>query len=485
MLRCARGGYGALTVSHIANLRALLSNPNDLITGPDALAPYNSDWLKLTKGNSEIGIFPRTTLEVSNICKYCNDNNLAIVPQGGNTSLVQGANPVYDEIVLSTKNMNRIVSVDAANRTCIAESGVILQTLGEACEERGVHLPYDLGARGSCTVGGNVATNAGGVRTVKYGTVQNLVLGLEVVLADGSVLDMLTTHRKDNTGYDMKRLFVGSEGTLGVVTQVAFGLVPTPLSVQVLMHRCDTFDDVRFVLERALEHFGTALSAFEVMDRQSLQVQTIHKSELPPGLLGEHTSKYANEFYVLIETHGSDQTYDMERLLQYQEKFEEGQRNGERAPLVSLLAESTTQQKMMWALRENISSALNKRGKCWKYDVTLKLDDYYDIVEVVKQQVETAGISDDVIVCGYGHVADGNLHLNVVDSTRGGHDAKVKEILHPYLYDEVAKRGGSISAEHGIGLGKRDALARTKNAVVLQKMKLLKNTFDPKGILNP
>lgn len=471
--------FAALSSSHVAAFRSILSNATDVLTGDHNLSKYNEDWLKLHKGHSDICLRPRTTEEVSACIKYCQENNLAVVPQGGNTSLVQGATPVFDEVVLSLEHMNKIISIDTDERSIICEAGAVLQTVSDACAAQDLFVPYDLAAKGSCTIGGNVATNAGGIRMVKYGMVQASVLGLEVVSADGTILNMLTTLRKDNTGYDLKRLYVGSEGTLGIVTKVALALAPLPRSQQVLLHRCANFDDVRHVLRAAYRHLGTALSAFEVWDSACVEVQSLLRGDVPQGVLAPQGS---SDLYVLVETHGTEETADVERILAYQETFSEEEPG---TPLTTIFAESESQRRMLWSLRENISSALAKRGKVWKFDVTLRAVDWYRLVVDIRAKVEAAGIAEDCVVAGFGHFADGNLHLNVVDATRGAHDAKLQSILYPYVYEEVVRMDGSISAEHGIGLGKRQALRFAKNPHVLEQMRQIKKVLDPKGILNP
>eukprot|EP00760_Papus_ankaliazontas_P002882 PhM_4_TR11314/c0_g1_i2/m.99421 len=482
-----------LTPSHVSALRSFLGNPdvdaiyaagdnnnNNNNDNNNKLERYNTDWMGAIVGKSELCVRPRTTAEVSKILRYCNEERIAVVPQGGNTGLVGGSVPIRDEVVMCMTNMNTIMDVNPLERYAVVEAGVVLEALHTEAQKQDMMVPWDLGAKGSCTVGGNVATNAGGLRTCRYGTVRPNILGLEVVKADGTVLDMLSTLRKDNTGYDVKSLFIGSEGTLGVVTKVVLGLVPMPRSVQVIAHRVAGFDTAREVLRTAMTHLGPSLSAFEMFDHVAVDIQPLMAGDAPMGLLGPEGCR---DMYVLLETHGVDEASDVERLMEYQDAIAESGFADDVA--ASVMGESETHRKMLWHLRENITSCLAKKGTGYKYDVTLPLDVFYRLVQDVRRQVDAAGIADDVIVTGYGHMADGNLHLNLVDTTRGAHAAALDKVLNPFVYDFVCKHHGSISAEHGIGRVKRDALHRTKDAAVMAEMRALKQLFDPTGILNP
>ena len=255
--------FSSLTDSHLEYFRSILPG-NGVVT--EDLSPYNTDWIGIYKGNSSLTLAPKNTTQVSEILKYCNENSLAVVPQSGNTGLVGGSVPVHDEIVLSLKKMDDIQNFDPATGVVITQSGVILENLRNYAEERGYTVPLDLGARGSCLIGGNVATNAGGVNYIRYGSLHGSVVGLEVVLPNGDILDCTQAMRKDNTGYDLKQIFIGSEGTLGVISKVSLALAPSPRHRQLALLALPNFDSVLQLFRSARSQLNEILSAFELID---------------------------------------------------------------------------------------------------------------------------------------------------------------------------------------------------------------------------
>lgn len=267
--------FAQLTDAHIAHFRALLggeaSSAAAVVTDADALAPMNRDWMNKYHGKSTLALRPSSTEQVAAIMRYCNEQHLAVVPQGGNTGLVGGSVPVHDEIILSLQRMSRIESFDAVSGVLVCEAGCVLEALDTHLSQHGFMMPLDLGAKGSCMIGGNVSTNAGGLRLVRYGSLHGTVLGVEVVLADGRVLDLLTTLRKDNTGYDLKQLFIGAEGTLGVVTRCAILVPRRPQSTQVAYLACASYEKVLETMCSAREKLGEIISAIEFQDRRSLE----------------------------------------------------------------------------------------------------------------------------------------------------------------------------------------------------------------------
>uniref|UniRef100_A0A7C9F3D8 FAD-binding PCMH-type domain-containing protein n=2 Tax=Opuntia streptacantha TaxID=393608 RepID=A0A7C9F3D8_OPUST len=370
---------------------------NNVIQDEDRLQPANTDWMHKYKGSSKLLLLPRSTEEVSHVMRYCNSRHLAVVPQGGNTGLVGGSVPVFDEVIINMSLMNKIISLDKVSGILVCEAGCILENLESFLDDEGFVMPLDLGAKGSCQIGGNVSTNAGGLRLVRYGSLHGNVLGLEVVLANGTVMDMLGTLRKDNTGYDLKHLFIGSEGSLGVVTKVSI-LTPTKLSAtNVAFLACNDYLSCQRLLLEAKRKLGEVLSAFEFLDNHAMDV-VLNKLE---GARNPLPGMY--NFYVLIETTGSDESYDREKL----EKFLFGLMEG---GLVSdgVIAQDINQVSSFWRIREGIPEALMKSGAVYKYDLSLPLEKMYDLVEEMRTQ-----LGHPANVVGYGHLGDGNLHLNI------------------------------------------------------------------------
>ncbi|XP_017899962.1 PREDICTED: LOW QUALITY PROTEIN: D-2-hydroxyglutarate dehydrogenase, mitochondrial [Capra hircus] len=353
---------------------------------------------------------------------------------------------------------------EAAAGTASA-AGLVAPGRGCTWEERGFIMPLDLGAKGSCHIGGNVATNAGGLRFLRYGSLRGTVLGLEVVLADGTVLNCLTSLRKDNTGYDLKQLFIGSEGTLGVITAVSILCPPKPSAVNVAFLGCPGFAEVLQAFRTCRAMLGEILSAFEFMDAECMKLVRLH--------LGLSCPVQESPFYVLIETAGSGPGHDAEKLGCFLEQVLD-------SGLVTdgTLGSDERRIKMLWALRERITEALSRDGYVYKYDLSLPLDRLYDLVGDLRARL---GPSAKHVV-GYGHLGDGNLHLNVTAET---FSASLLGALEPYVYEWTAGQRGSVSAEHGLGFKKKDVLGYSKPPEALQLMRQLKALLDPKGILNP
>ncbi|XP_058521231.1 D-2-hydroxyglutarate dehydrogenase, mitochondrial isoform X3 [Ochotona princeps] len=326
-------------------------------------------------------------------------------------------------------------------------------------------MPLDLGAKGSCHIGGNVATNAGGLRFLRYGSLRGTVLGLEVVLADGTILNCLTSLRKDNTGYDLKQLFIGSEGTLGVITAVSILCPPRPKAVNVAFLGCPGFTEVLQTFTTCKAMVGEILSAFEFMDAKCMELVRQH--------LGLASPVQDSAFYVLVETSGSSAEHDTEKLGHFLEHVLS-------SGLVSDGAVATDQRKIqtLWALRERITEALSHDGYVYKYDLSLPVERLYDLVTDVRARLGPSAKN----VVGYGHLGDGNLHLNV---TAEAFSASLLGALEPYVYAWTAEQRGSVSAEHGLGFKKRDVLGYSKPSAAVQLMRQLKLLLDPRGILNP
>ncbi|KAG0082726.1 hypothetical protein BGZ92_011452 [Podila epicladia] len=467
--------FKKLSEDDMAYFRSILA-PSGLSQDEEDLEVFNNDWLQKYRGQSKLVLKPSSTEQVSKILKYCNNNKLAVVPQGGNTGLVGGGVPVFDEIVISTANMNAVRSFDNVSGALVCDAGCILEVLDNYLAERGYIMPLDLGAKGSCHIGGNVATNAGGLRLLRYGSLHGTVLGLEVVLPDGTVLDNLSTLRKDNTGYDLKQLFIGSEGTLGIITGVSILSPKRSKAINVALLGLNTFDQVQSAFKRSKEELSEILSAFEFWDRASIDLV---KEHLVAGANNPLQSDH--DFYVLIETSGSNKDHDDEKLGNYLEGLMSNDivQDG-------VVAQDTTQVRNLWAIREGIPEACSKSGAVYKYDISMPVPVLYQMVEDMRYRLEKAGAVGDgklvKSVIGYGHVGDGNLHLNVAAH---GYNKEVTDLIEPFVYEWTAKHAGSISAEHGLGLMKASHLHYSKSPSMIGLMKRIKQLIDPNGIMNP
>ncbi|KAI3451006.1 hypothetical protein Pfo_007671 [Paulownia fortunei] len=433
----------------------------------EKLDDANTDWMRKYKGSSKLMLQPRSTQEVSQILDYCNSRCLAVVPQGGNTGLVGGSVPVFDEVIINVSSMNNILSFDKVSGILVCEAGCILENLISFLENEGYIMPLDLGAKGSCQIGGNVSTNAGGLRLIRYGSLHGSVLGLEVVLANGTVLDMLGTLRKDNTGYDLKHLFIGSEGSLGIVTKVSILTPPKLSSVNLAFLACEDYTSCQKLLSEAKRKLGEVLSAFEFLDINAMDLVLKHLDGLRHPLpSSEHN------FYILIETTGSTESHDKEKLEAFLlQSMESGLLKD------GALAQDVNQASSFWRIREGIPEALMKAGAVYKYDLSLPPEKMYDLVEEMRGRLGTAAN-----VVAYGHLGDGNLHLNI--STRQYNNSILSKI-EPFVYEWTSKQRGSISAEHGLGLMKANKIYYSKSAETVQLMAAIKKLLDPNGILNP
>jgi len=458
-----RGDFGTVGAAEIEAFEAML--PGRVLKDEDEMVSYTEDWLGQYRGPGSVVLKPKTTEEASEILKFCHANTLAVNLQGGNTGLVGGSVPLHDEVIISTSLMNNVISFDDISGILMCEAGCILEVLDRYLEDRGFIMPLDLGAKGTCQIGGNVSTNAGGVRLLRYGSLHGTVLGLEAVLADGTVVNTLSGCRKDNTGYDLKQMFIGAEGSLGLITKVSIQAPPRPQAVNVAFLGANTYEDVLNIFKASKRSLGEILSACEFLDLESMQLTSENLGLTCP--LGDYP------FYVLLETHGSNDGHDEEKL---QACLEDGMEQGFIAD--GTIAQDRTQVNDLWLIRESITSALKEDGEVYKYDVSLPLPQLYELVETMRERTEGLAVH----CCGYGHLGDGNLHLNI---TSKEYDEDLLAIIEPYVYDFTAGVGGSISAEHGLGLMKVNHIHYSKSPEAVAVMRQIKSALDPKGILNP
>ncbi|QOU18707.1 hypothetical protein BRETT_001775 [Brettanomyces bruxellensis] len=485
--------FKKITTDDIDFFKKVLGD-KQVITDVEELEKYNVDWMAKYRGQSRVALRPKTVQEVSKVVKYCNENMIAIVPQGGNTGLVGGSVPVFDEVVISVANMNKVRSFDETSGILKLDAGVIMEDADNFLAKNGHIFPLDLGAKGSCFVGGNVATNAGGVRLLRYGSLHGSVLGLEAVLPDGTIYDSMHSLRKDNTGYDLKQLFIGSEGTLGIITGISILCPGRPKFSNVAFLGLDSYEKVQQTFKAARSQLCEVLSAFEFMDRRSEVFSSRLLGRAHP-LAGEDVDvdslkgNYAASvpeypFYVLIEVAGSSKEHDDEKLESFLENVME---SGEVSD--GTVSQDEAQMAELWEWRESISMAAKIDGGVYKYDVSLPQSKIYDLVNTVREHLTEKNLlsatdkSKPIVdVIGYGHIGDGNLHLNVCVRE---YSKVVEEALEPYVYEQVQKYHGSISAEHGLGFQKKHAIQYTKNPVELHLIRDMKKHFDPKGIMNP
>jgi FAD/FMN-containing dehydrogenase len=441
---------------------------------PDEIAPHLVEWRSKYRGHTPLLLKPETTTEVSAILSICNETRTAIVPQGGNTGLVGGQIPLNGEVLLSFARMNKIRSVDAANASLVAEAGVILDEVHRAASNIGKFFPLSLASEGSCTIGGNLSTNAGGVNVLRYGSARNLVLGLEVVLPDGRVLDLLRSLHKDNTGYDLKQLFIGAEGTLGVITAATLKLYPAPASYETAFIAVRDPAAAVELLDRMQTATGGLVSAFELVPRIALELVLAHI----PGTRDPLASPAL--WYVLAEATSAGK-------VSLREAFQDTVAEAIEAGIATdaAIATNETQRHDLWRLRENISEAQKREGASIKHDISVPVKDIPAFLE--KGMAMVAGIVPRVRPVPFGHLGDGNIHFNFSVPKGGDSEAFLAQwsAVARVVHDLVNSFGGSISAEHGVGVMKRDDIVRYKSATEIDLMRTLKRTLDPNNILNP
>ncbi len=451
--------------------------PAGLITAAGEAAPYTTDWRKRYVGVPLAVVKPATTAEVAQVVRACAEARVAIVPQGGNTGLCGAATPDASgsQVVLNLSRMNRVREVDAHNNTITAEAGCVLASLQKAAEEAGRLFPLSLASEGSCEIGGNLSTNAGGTAVLRYGNARDLVLGLEVVLPSGDIWDGLRGLRKDNTGYDLKQLFVGAEGTLGVITAAVLKLFPLPRSRATAVVALQDPESALELLKRTLEEGGERLTGFELFSDFCLSLVLKHFKDV--------AAPFARRFphYVLMELSdtrpGNELANLAESIL--------GAALEEKRILDAAIAQSDTQARAFWKLREFISEAQAHEGPNIKHDVSIPISAIPEFIRTT--DAELARAHPGVRMVTFGHVGDGNLHYNV--SAPGGvaPDAFVKETaaINRIVHDSVSQFRGSISAEHGLGQLKREEIRRYKSSLELELMRKIKGVLDPNGIMNP
>ena len=453
---------------------ASIVGPQYVLTAKEDVAPYYTDWRRVFAGTGIAVVRPGTTKEVADAVALCASEGIAIVPQAGNTGLVGGSIPTGKgrEIVLSVSRMNRIRSLDALNDAMTVEAGCILQNLQQAADDAGRLFPLSLAAEGSCQIGGNLSTNAGGVGVLRYGNARDLVLGLEVVLPDGRIWDGLKALRKDNTGYDLKHLFLGAEGTLGIITAAVLKLFPKPTASATAWIAVDNPQKAVELLAALRNLMGDRLTAFELISRVCLDAVIQCKPTIHDPLRERHP------WYVLAELSDGGRQEDL--AARAEAAFIECTERGILADVA--LAQSEGQAKALWQIRETIPEAQFTNVK---HDVSVPVSSIPRMID--EGLADLAKAFPGCVGLIFGHIGDGNLHYNIAMPDEAGTLALMdrKKEVNEIVYAVVGKLGGSISAEHGVGQQKREAIRSRKSPVEMELMQKVKDALDPQGIMNP
>jgi FAD/FMN-containing dehydrogenase len=456
----------------IARFRKIVGNKY-AVTDEADIAPYVTEERDLFHGRSPLVLRPGSTAEVSAICKLASAHKIALVPQGGNTGLVGGQTPHNGEVVVSLRRLDRIREVDTASNTMTCEAGVVLQIAQQKATEVDRLFPLSLGAEGSCTIGGNLSTNAGGTTALAYGVAREMALGLEVVLADGRVLNSLSKLKKDNTGYNLHNLFIGAEGTLGIITAATLKLFPKPRAIETAFVGLKSPDAALKLLAIAQSDAANALTSFELLSEMAVDFSIRHGIDVRDPLEAKHP------WYVLMELSAAsdDARATLESIL--------GRAMEEEIVDDAVIAANLTQRAAFWKLRDEMSSAQKPEGGSIKHDISVP-------VATVPAFIAEANEAVVKLIPGarpvpFGHLGDGNLHYNVsqpIGADSAEYLARWHE-MNAVVFAIVLRLGGSISAEHGIGVLKRDELPQVKDKVAIELMRSIKAMLDPLGIMNP
>jgi FAD/FMN-containing dehydrogenase len=475
-MRPASGKCAPVAAEALEQLKSVVGR-DGYLDDPADVAPYCKSWRDAWIGRVPIVLRPQTTAEVAQIVRICADRRVAIVPQGGNTGLTGAGQPHSDmsEVIVSASRMNRIRALDPVNDTMTVEAGVVLKEIQDAAERSQRLFPLSLGAQGSCQIGGNISTNAGGVQVLRYGNMRSLVLGLEVVLPDGSVWNGLRGLRKDNTGYDMKQLFIGAEGTLGIVTAAVLRLVPRPSASETAWVGLDSPKSAVAFFGLMRTRLGDAVSAFELICRPIIDLLLL-------GVAGhEDPMRTVHPWYVLLDVTSQGPPGSLH------EPLSEALASAHAQGLIAdaLIAASGAQAARLWKMRESLVEAQASAGGSIAHDVSVPVSHIPEFLERADRALAAA--YPGVRHCAFGHVGDGNVHYNPVRplAWEGTRFRAERERINRIVHDIVAELGGSISAEHGVGRSRLAELEHYKQPVELAMMRALKRALDPNGIMNP
>ncbi len=431
-----------------------------------------TDWREEFFGTSNLIIFPKSVDKLSKIVKICNKKNIKIVPQGGNTGLVGGSIPRKNknEIIINLSKLNKIREVDLIGNSVTIESGCILENIKNELLKYNLEFPLSMGSRGNCQIGGNISTNAGGVNVIKYGTLRHNVLGLEAILSDGTVYSSLKKVKKNNTGIDLKQLFIGSEGILGIITAATIQVYPLPKEKIVIWSSFSNFNNVLSFYRYMTRKFNNLITSFEFMNKFSIEILEKHELKI------DNLKK--NECYCLVEISNFQDVKDFNELIINNIDYEAIKTDD------LIISKSESENKKLWSFRESIPLAEKKESFIIAHDISIPLKNIEVFVKRTTQKIKNFKKNSEVI--NFGHLGDNNLHFNVLIK---GNEFKNKKLIQKSInrivYDEVNYFDGSISAEHGIGQLRKKELTKHKNINEIKRMKSLKKLFDPKNILNP
>lgn len=435
---------------------------------PRELEPNLTEWRGLARGKTPLLLRPSSTDEVSGILRYCNQHRIAVVPQGGNTGLCGGAIPDESntQVILALGRLNRIRETRPDDFSITVEAGCILQTLQDAADASDRSFPLSLAAEGSCQIGGNLSTDAGGINVIRYGTARDQVLGLEVVLANGDVIDGLRSLRKDTVGYDLRHLFIGSEGTLGIITAATLKLYPKPVSVSTVLLALPSARSSVDLLSYLRQQLGDRILAFELISGVAMEFVRRHADGVTVPIDG-------GDWFVLTEVAGDGIEAALEQAVTA------------RLVIDAVMAKSDSEAGNLWRIRHSISEVQKREGASLKHDIGVPTDRIHELLEQATQMVESE--IPGARLCAFGHVGDGNLHYNLSQPVGADEDEfrAAGETVTAQLYDIVRALGGTFSAEHGVGVFKKSHLPKFRTEAEIRLMKTLKQALDPHGILNP
>ena len=465
----------AAPIARFLELAIEAIGPENVLTEDTDKAGYVTELRKFYNGSSPAVLRPKSTAEVSSLLELANGMGIEVVPQGGNTGLVGGQVPDASDtqVVLSLSRLNRIRDVDPAGNTMVVEAGCVLENIHKAAEEHDRLFPLTLGSKGSCQIGGNLSTNAGGTAVLAYGNTRDLVLGLEVVLADGRIWNGLRRLRKDNTGYDLKNLFVGAEGTLGIITAAVIKLFPMPLARQVGFLGIQSPHEAATLFNMLKAEFGNGVTGFEIIPRFGMDIVLKHEEGTRDPL------ETSCPWYILVEISGGSDDDGAKLQAVLEKAFADD------LVLDGTVAQSETQAEDFWRIRHGLSESQRRDGGSVTHDVSVPVAKVPEFLDEAISAVRT--IVPDCRPITYGHFGDGNIHFNISPSYESDRDAffAKRSEIGKLVYATVRAMGGSVSAEHGIGQQKRDLLRSVKDPIELDMMRAIKTTLDPKGILNP
>ena len=463
-------------IEALEKIKEILGN-NNYIDNHSDMSSYIEAWRGSFIGKSPLICFPNTTNKVSDIIKICNNNNIPIIPQGGNTGLVGGSTPDNSgrEIVINLSRMNNIIEIDTINSTVTVESGCILSLLKEKLEDYNLLFPLSMASEASAEIGGIISTNAGGTAVLRYGNVRQLVLGLEIVTPNGDIIDNLSGLRKNNVGYDINQLFVGAEGTLGIVTKATFKLFPKPIKYETAFLALNKLEDSLALLNIFREIAEDSLTAFEIVPNIGIELVKKHTSIKESPLVSEA------EWKLLVELSTANKNKDIRKDIEQAliPAFEQ------ELILDGVISENVTQSKHIWSIRENITEAEKKEGAMINFDISVPISSIADFINDAIE--ECSNKIPDIRAIPFGHIGDGNIHFNLIQPINMEADKflSYKNEIKDIVYKITDKYNGSISAEHGIGRERKDDLTNYKSSEYINLLKSIKNAIDPKNIMNP